>query len=64
MMQIPRERVLEFVIDEGITAAQDELPAYVDTERDAGMLNKLGVDPKALPGQTAAISKLRDCRLG
>jgi hypothetical protein len=50
-MRIPREQVLEFVIGEGITTAQDELPAYVDTERDAGLLNKLGIDATALLGQ-------------
>jgi hypothetical protein len=53
-MQIPREQVLEFVTDgmgDGIRSAQDELPAYVDTERDAGLLNRLGIDPNALLGQ-------------
>lgn len=53
-MQIPREQVLEFVSrgsDDGAAAAEQELPAYVDTDRDAGLLEELGIDPTALLGQ-------------
>jgi hypothetical protein len=53
-MQIPREQVLEFVSrgpGDRIAVAEEELPAYVDTDRDAGLLDELGIDPAALLGQ-------------
>jgi hypothetical protein len=53
-MQIPREQVLEFVsrgFDDRVEAAEQELPAYVDTDRDAVLLNRLGIDSTALLGQ-------------
>jgi hypothetical protein len=53
-MQIPREQVLEFVSrgpGDRIAAAEEELPAYVDTDRDASLLDELGIDPAALLGQ-------------
>jgi hypothetical protein len=54
-MQIPREQVLEFVWkgpgDSFAAGAVEELPAYVDTDRDAGLLKNLGIDPVALLGQ-------------
>jgi hypothetical protein len=51
VMQIPREQVLEFVskgLGDRLAAAQEELPAYVDTDRDARLLDTLGIDPVAL----------------
>ena len=52
-MEIPKEQVLEFV--EGgsfaFERAHDELPERVDTERDARLLEGLGVDLPALLGQ-------------
>jgi hypothetical protein len=53
-MQIPREQVLEFVSKgpgDSVAAAAQELPAYVDTDRDAGLLHELGIDRAALLGQ-------------
>ena len=53
-MQIPREQVLEFVskgFDDRIAAAEQELPAYVDPDRDAVLLKRLGIDSTALLGQ-------------
>ena len=50
-MQIPREQVLEFVskgMGDRLAAVQAELPAYVDTDRDARLLDSLGIDPAAL----------------
>lgn len=47
-MQIPREQVLEFA-HRGVD--EEELPPYVDTERDAGLLEELGIDAAALLGQ-------------
>lgn len=52
-MQIPREQVLEFVpqaFNDRLTAER-ELPPYVDTERDALLLDELGIDANALLGQ-------------
>jgi hypothetical protein len=53
VMQIPREQVLEFVTtgDDTVAVAEEELPAYVDTDRDAVLLNELGIDSTALLGQ-------------
>jgi hypothetical protein len=53
-MRIPREQVLEFLSigrGDGGGLAEEELPAYIDTDRDAGLLNALGIDPTVLLGQ-------------
>jgi hypothetical protein len=52
-MRIPREQVLEFLSigHDGGGSAERELPAYIDTDSDAGLLDELGVDPTALLGQ-------------
>jgi hypothetical protein len=50
-MQIPREQVLEFVSKapgDRLAAAHEQLPDYVDTDRDARLLDTLGIDPVAL----------------
>ena len=53
-MQIPKEQILEFLRSRGdddkAAQGEQELPDQVDTERDSGLLDKLGVDPKDLGG--------------
>ena len=51
-MQIDKETVLRFIRDRGDSAkadqASEQLPQQVDTERDAGLLQRFGVDPQDL----------------
>lgn len=51
-MEIPKEQVLQFLQERGQTdqaaQAEGELPDQVDTEQDAGLLSKFGVDPQEL----------------
>ncbi|WP_298803370.1 hypothetical protein [uncultured Pseudokineococcus sp.] len=53
-MQIPKQQVIDFIKSKvgGDKAGQadSELPDQVDTDRDAGLLQKFGVDPKELLG--------------
>ena len=53
-MQIPKEQILELLRsrgqDEKASQADSELPDQVDTEQDAGILEKLGIDPGDLAG--------------
>jgi hypothetical protein len=53
-MEIPKDKILELLRQRGehdkAGKAEQELPDQVDTERDAGLLDKLGVDPKDLLG--------------
>ena len=53
-MQIDKDQIISFLRQRGDDAkadqAQQELPNQVDTERDSGLLSKLGIDPKDLPG--------------
>ena len=54
-MQIPKEKVLELLRERGqhdkADQADGELPDQVDPEKDAGLLNKLGIDPQDLAGK-------------
>ena len=54
-MQIPKEQILEFLRSRGdqdkASQAEGELPDQVDTDRDAGLLQKLGIDPSDLLSQ-------------
>jgi hypothetical protein len=54
-MQIPKEKVLELLRERGqhdkADQADRELPDQVDPEKDAGLLNKLGIDPQDLAGK-------------
>lgn len=54
-MQIPKDKILEMLRgrgdDEKAAQADRELPDQVDTERDKGMLDKLGIDPQELMGK-------------
>lgn len=54
-MQIDKNTVLNFLKEQGqhdqAGQAQNELPDQVDTERDAGLLSKFGVNPQDLLGK-------------
>jgi hypothetical protein len=51
-MQMTRDRIVAMLRDEGhgerADRAERELPEEVDAERDAGLLERLGLDPKEL----------------
>lgn len=53
-MQIDKDQIISFLRDRGDDAkadqAQQELPGQVDTEKDSGLLAKLGIDPSELVG--------------
>jgi len=63
-MEIPKEAILDFLRDRGdgdkADQAERELPDRVDTERDAGLLSRFGVDPDELLGMADKIPGLRD----
>jgi hypothetical protein len=48
-MEIPKEQILDFLRQQGkqdqVGEADQQLPDQVDTERDAGLLQKFGIDP-------------------
>jgi hypothetical protein len=54
-MEIPKDQILELLRSRGAgdkaSQADQELPDQVDTERDAGMLDKFGIDPSELLGK-------------
>ena len=54
-MQIPKEQILEFLRSRGeqdkASQAEGELPQQVDTDQDAGLLDRLGINPGDLLGQ-------------
>jgi hypothetical protein len=54
-MQIPKDQILEFLRSRGdqdkASQAEGELPDQVDTDRDAGLLQKFGIDPGDLISQ-------------
>jgi hypothetical protein len=49
-MEIPKEKVLDLLRDQGkgdqVGQAQQELPDQVDPERDSGLLQKFGLEPQ------------------
>jgi hypothetical protein len=53
-MQIPKEQILEFLRSRGDSAqaerADRELPDQVDTEKQSGLLEKLGINLGELGG--------------
>jgi hypothetical protein len=53
-VEIPKDKILELLRERGdhdkASQADQELPDKVDTERDAGLLSKLGIDPQDLIG--------------
>jgi hypothetical protein len=54
-MQIDKTQIIEMLKSRGdddqASQAESELPDQVDTEQDAGMLEKYGIDPKDLMGK-------------
>ena len=54
-MQIDKQQIIDFLKQQGnedqAVAADAELPQKVDTERDSGLLSKLGIDVDALLGK-------------
>lgn len=54
-MEIPKDKILELLRSRGdqdkASQAEGELPEQVDTERDAGLLQKFGIDPSDLLSQ-------------
>lgn len=53
-MQIDKDQIIQMLKSRGqhdkATAAQAELPDKVDTDDDAGLLSKFGLDPQDLAG--------------
>ena len=51
-MEIPKDAILNFLRERGDSdraeEAERELPDQVDTERDAGVLGRFGLDPQDL----------------
>ncbi len=56
-MEIPKQQVLDMIKQKGkgdqADQADKELPDKVDPERDSGLLQKFGLDPKDLLGGIA-----------
>ena len=54
-MQIDKSQVLDLLKSKGddakVSQADKDLPYKVDTDKDAGMLSKLGVNPQDLMGK-------------
>jgi hypothetical protein len=54
-VQIPKQQVIDFIKSkvsaDKADQANTELPDQVDTDRDAGLLGKLGVNPADLLGK-------------
>jgi hypothetical protein len=63
-MEIPKEAILQFLRERGdsdrANEAERELPDQVDTERDAGLLERFGVDPQELLAMADRIPGLKD----
>jgi hypothetical protein len=53
-MEIPKDKILELLRSRGdhdkAQQADKELPDQVDTDRDSGLLQRLGIDPQDLLG--------------
>ena len=51
-MQLDKNLILDFLREQGqqdqVGQAEQELPDQVDTDQDAGLLQKFGIDPQAL----------------
>ena len=54
-MEIPKDQILELLRSQGdhdkAGQAESELPDQVDTDRDAALLQKLGISPQDLLGK-------------
>ena len=62
-MEIPKDKILELLRERGqqddAARAEQELPDQVDTDRDAGMLTKFGLDPGELMGMLGGLGGLK-----
>ena len=51
-MEIPKEQILDLLRQQGkddkVAEADQQLPGKVDPDRDAGLLQKFGIDPAEL----------------
>ena len=58
-MEIPKDKILELLKQRGeqdkAERAERELPDKVDTDRDQGILERIGVDPKDLLGNLGGL---------
>jgi len=54
-MQIEKQQIIDFLKSKGSSdqadQAESELPDQVDTDKDSGLLSKLGVNPQDLIGK-------------
>jgi hypothetical protein len=54
-MEIPKDQILELLRSQGdhdkAGQAEQQLPDQVDTDRDSGLLSKLGISPQDLLGK-------------
>lgn len=61
-MNIPKDQILQFLKDRGshdqADQAAGELPEQVDTDRDAGLLGKFGINPQELLGKLGGLGGL------
>jgi hypothetical protein len=61
-MQFDKNQILELLRSQGdqqkAQQAEQELPQQVDTDRDGGLLSKLGLNPQELIGRLAGGSGL------
>jgi hypothetical protein len=52
IVEFSKDQVLEFMREQGssdqVSQAEQQLPDQVDTERDAGLLSRFGIDPQDL----------------
>jgi hypothetical protein len=58
-MEIPKDKILELLKQRGdhgkAEQADRELPQTVDTERDQGILERVGIDPQDLLGDLGGL---------
>lgn len=58
-MEIPKDKILELLKQRGdhdkAEQADRELPDQVDTDRDKGILDRLGIDPQDLLGNLGGL---------
>jgi hypothetical protein len=58
-MEIPKDKILELLKERGdnekAAKADRELPETVDTERDKGILDRLGIDPQDVAGNLGGL---------
>jgi len=60
-MEIPKDKILELLKQRGehdkAERADQELPDSVDPDRDQGILERIGIDPKALLGSLGGMGE-------